>query len=114
MSGVLPHQRPIAPIQLRKSEPLDHTPDHADWRRRHGGCNCRRFRHAGARPRVDVNSREDMVLFVLLSSALTGIAPEKLAPGIRLQPSNPPTVPPPPIDLSKSIAGSDPVNIKRE
>src|SRR5215831_579819 len=62
---------------------------------------------------VDVNSREDMVLFVLLSSALTGIAPDKLAPGFKPQSSNPPT-PPPPIDLSKSTPGSDPVDIKRD
>jgi hypothetical protein len=57
-----------------------------------------------------------MVLFILLSSALTGIAPSKLAPGFTLapRPTNPPTVPPPPIDLSKSVPGSDPVNVKRE
>jgi hypothetical protein len=66
---------------------------------------------------VDANSREDMVLFVLLSSALTGIAAEKLAPGFALapRPTNPPTVPPPPIDLSKSVPGlDDPVDVKRE
>jgi hypothetical protein len=65
---------------------------------------------------VDPNSREDTVLFVLLSSALTGIAPSKLAPGFTLAPppTNPPTVPPPPIDLSKSVPGSDPVNVKQE
>jgi hypothetical protein len=67
--------------------------------------------HAGS---VDVNSQEHMVLFVLLSSALTGIPPEKLSPQFKLQSSNPPTVPPPPIDLSKSIPGSDPVDVKRE
>src|SRR5437016_2886537 len=60
---------------------------------------------------VDVNSQEHMVLFVLLSSALTGIPPDKLAPGFKPQSPNPPT-PPPPIDLSKSISGSDPVNVK--
>jgi hypothetical protein len=65
---------------------------------------------------VDPNSREDMVLFVLLSSALTGLPPAKLAPGFALAPppTNPPTVPPPPVDLSKSVPGSDPVDIKRE
>src|SRR6266446_747436 len=47
---------------------------------------------------VDVNSQEHMVLFVLLSSALTGIPPEKLSPQFKLQSSNPPTVPPPPTD----------------
>jgi len=65
---------------------------------------------------VDPSSREDMVLFVLLSSTLTGIAANKLAPGFNLAPppTNPPTVPPPPIDLSKSVPGSDPVNVKQE
>jgi hypothetical protein len=64
---------------------------------------------------VDPNSREDMVLFVLLSSALTGIPPDKLAPGgFRLLQSPNPPAPPQPIDLSKSSPGFDPVNIKRE
>jgi hypothetical protein len=63
---------------------------------------------------VDPNSREDMVLFVLLSSALTGLLPTKLAPGFALAPTTPPTVPPPPVDLSKSVPGSDPVDVKRE
>ena len=65
---------------------------------------------------VDPNSREHMLLFVLLSSALTGIAANKLAPGFRLEPrpTNPPTVPAPPIDLAKSVPGSDPVDVKRE
>src|SRR5882762_1665475 len=63
---------------------------------------------------VDVSSQEHMVLFVFLSSALTGIPPERLSPQFKLQSSNPPTVPPPPIDLSKSIAGSAPVDVKRE
>jgi hypothetical protein len=69
--------------------------------------------HAGS---VDPNSLEDMVLFVLLSSALTGIPPAKLAPGFALAPAptTPPTVPPPPVDLSRSVRGSDPVDIKRE
>ena len=117
MSGSLPHKHPIAPNAI-EDEPAGaltrrtvltgaaaataaatvgaalHTPSRADS--------------------VDVNSQEHMVLFVLLSSALTGIAPDKLAPGFKLQSSNPPTVPPPLIDLSKSIPGSDPVDIKRE
>jgi hypothetical protein len=61
---------------------------------------------------VHPNSPEDMVLFVLLSSALTGIAATKLAPGFTLAPppTNPPTVPPPPV----SAPGSDPVDVKRE
>jgi hypothetical protein len=63
---------------------------------------------------VDVNSREHMILFVLLSSALTGIPREKLAPGFNPPQINPPNVPPPTIDLSKSFPGSDPVNIKQE
>jgi len=62
---------------------------------------------------VDVNSQEHMVLFVLLSSALTGIPRDKLAPGFKPETPKPPT-PEPPIDLSKAIPGSDPVNVKRE
>ena len=54
------------------------------------------------------SSREDMVAFVLLSAALTGIAEAKLAPGF----TNP--VPPTPIDLQKLVPGSDPVDIKRD
>jgi hypothetical protein len=65
---------------------------------------------------VNPGSREDMVLFVLLSSALTGIQENKLAPGFRLAPAptTPPTIPAPPIDLSKSVPGSDPVDVKQE
>jgi hypothetical protein len=48
---------------------------------------------------VDPQSREDMVAFVLLSAALTGIAEKKLAPGF---------------DLQKLVPGSDPVDIKRD
>jgi hypothetical protein len=64
---------------------------------------------------VDPSSREHMVLFVLLSSALTGIPADKLAPGFRLAPppTNPPTIPAPPVDLAKSVTGSDPVDVKR-
>jgi hypothetical protein len=65
---------------------------------------------------VDTNSREDLVLFVLLSAALTGIAESKLAPGFSLAPTptSPPTIPSPPVDLTKSVPGSDPIDIKRE
>jgi hypothetical protein len=49
-----------------------------------------------------------MILFVLLSGALTGIAEEKLAPGFRPLPS------PTDIDLEKSEPGSDPVDIKQD
>jgi tellurite resistance protein len=44
-------------------------------------------------------TRQDMVSFVLLSAALSGIAELKLAPGF---------------DLAKSEPGSDPVNVKQE
>ena len=69
--------------------------------------------HAGS---VDPNSREHMVLFVLLSSALTGIPADKLAPGFKLPPppGNPPAVPAPPVDLAKSVFGADPLDVKRE
>ena len=119
MSGALPHQRPIAPNAMEDER---------------AGAVTRRTVLTGAAAAtaavtvaaaldtparahsVDANSREDMVLFVLLSSALTGIAPEQA--GARIQagtaPTNPPTVPPPPIDLSKSVPGSDPVDVKRE
>jgi hypothetical protein len=116
MSGVLPHQRPIAPNTIE-----DERADSITRRTMLTGAaataaaTVAAFDMPARAHSVDVTSREDMVLFVLLSSALTGIAPEKLAPGFRLQSSNPPTVvPPPPIDLSKSIPGSDPVNVKRE
>jgi len=70
--------------------------------------------------------RINMVLFVLLSGALTGIAENKLAPGFRFetlppQPTAAPGAPPPPtipaaVDLvnEKTIPGSDPVNVKQE
>lgn len=54
-------------------------------------------------------SRQDMVAFVLLSSALTGIAETRLAPGFGPLPK-----PPAPIDLEKLAPGSDPVNVKAE
>ena len=71
---------------------------HRDRRRggRHGGRRCRCRRHAQD---VVADARTSMVLFVLLSGALTGIAESKLAPGF---------------DLQKSIPGSDPINIKQE
>jgi hypothetical protein len=48
---------------------------------------------------ASAQTRQDMVSFVLLSAALTGIAELKLAPGF---------------DLTKSEPGSDPVNVKQE
>jgi hypothetical protein len=50
-----------------------------------------------------------MVAFVLLSSALTGIAETRLAPGFGPLPK-----PPAPVDLEKLGPGSDPVNVKSE
>ena len=57
---------------------------------------------------ADPNSREDMVAFVLLSAALTGIAEGRLAPGFAPRPS------PTNIDLQQSMPGSDPFNVKQE
>jgi len=48
---------------------------------------------------ASAQTRQDMVNFVLLSGALTGIVETKLAPGL---------------DLAKSEPGSDPVNVKQE
>src|SRR5262249_20923139 len=48
---------------------------------------------------ASAQARQDMVNFVLLSGALTGIAELKLAPGF---------------DLAKSEPGSDPVDVKQE
>jgi hypothetical protein len=48
---------------------------------------------------ASAQTRQDMVAFVLLSSALTGITETKLAPGF---------------DLAKSEPGSDPVDVKQE
>jgi tellurite resistance protein len=48
---------------------------------------------------ASAQTRQDMVSFVLLSAALSGIAELKLAPGF---------------DLAKSEPGSDPVNVKQE
>ena len=99
MSGALPHQRPVAPNTI-EDEPV--------------GAVTRRTVLTGAAPptaaatvgaaldtparahSVDPNSREDMVLFMLLSSALTGIAQEKLAPGFHAAPHRQirPRVPP--------------------
>jgi hypothetical protein len=69
--------------------------------------------------------RINMVLFVLLSGALTGIAENKLAPGFAVSlvppplPAPAPPAPPPPpgpatVDLQKTIPGSDPFNVKQE
>src|SRR6516162_9587262 len=52
--------------------------------------------------------RQDMVAFVLLSAALTGIAEGKLAPNFHPLPS------PTNIDLEQSDPGSDPVGVKQE
>jgi hypothetical protein len=57
---------------------------------------------------ANAQTRQDMILFVLLSGALTGIAEAKLAPGFRPLPS------PTDIDLEKSEPGSDPVDVKQE
>jgi len=51
---------------------------------------------------------QDMVAFVLLSAALTGIAEGKLAPNFHPLPS------PTNIDLEQSDHGSDPVDVKQE
>jgi hypothetical protein len=48
---------------------------------------------------ASAQTRQDMVNFVLLSGALTGITETKLAPGF---------------DLAKSEPGSDPVDVKQE
>jgi hypothetical protein len=64
----------------------------------------------GAVDRASAQTRQDMVLFVLLSGALTGIAEGKLAPGSRLVVVPSSTN----IDLEKSEPGSDPVDIKQE
>jgi hypothetical protein len=58
--------------------------------------------------RARAQTRQDMILFVLLSGVLTGIAQAKLAPGFRAVPSLAD------IDLEKSEPGSDPVDIKQE
>jgi hypothetical protein len=119
MSGALPHQRPVAPNTIQ-DEPINLVTRRTVLT---GAAAATAAATVGApldtparAHSVDPNSREDMLLFILLSSALTGIAPRKLAPGFALAPppTNPPTVPPPPIDLSKSLPGSDPVNVKRE
>ena len=63
---------------------------------------------ASAAPSPDPNP-QDMVAFILLSSALTGIAETRLAPGFGPLPK-----PPTPIDFEKLIPGSDPVDVKLE
>jgi hypothetical protein len=93
MSGSLPHKYPIAP------NAIEDEPAGALTRRTvlTGAAAATAAATVGAAldtpahaQSVDVNSPEDMDLFVRLSSALTGIPATKLAPG------------------------SDPVNVKRE
>ena len=55
----------------------------------------------------DANKREDMLAFIYLSSALTGIAGDKLAPGFSHEPPKQQ-----PSDPLKRNQGSDPVDIK--
>jgi hypothetical protein len=55
----------------------------------------------------DANKREDMLAFIYLSSALTGIAEDKLAPGFSHEPPKQQ-----PSDPLKRNQGSDPVDIK--
>lgn len=57
---------------------------------------------------ASAQTRQDMVAFVLLSAALTGVAEPKLAPGFSAVPSLAD------IDLEKSQPGSDPVDIKQD
>src|SRR5919197_5365499 len=54
---------------------------------------------------ANAQTRQDMILFVLLSGALTGIAEAKLAPGFRPQPSLAD------LDLEKSAPGYDLVDV---
>jgi len=56
--------------------------------------------------------RQDMIAFVFLSAALTGIAENKLSTGFGLSPPAP-LSPPGQIDLTKITPGSDPVDIKQ-
>jgi hypothetical protein len=72
---------------------------------------------AAAIATVDANAQtssspedEEMILFVLLSAALTGIKEVKLAPMFALKPA----VPNGPPSLKDSSPGSDPVNVKAE
>jgi hypothetical protein len=57
---------------------------------------------------ASAQSRQDMLAFVLLSAALTGIAEGKLAPNFHALPSSTN------IDLEQSDPGSDPVDVKQE
>jgi hypothetical protein len=93
MTGALDHECPITP------NAIEDEPESALTRRTvlTGAAAVTAAATAGATldspahaQRVDVNSQEDMDLFVALSSALTGIPATKLAPG------------------------SDPVDVKRE
>ena len=89
MSDTLPHERPLAPNTI-EGEPVN-----AVTRRTvlTGAAAATAAATVGATldtparaHSVDPNSREDMLLFILLSSALTGVAPSKLAPGLYAQP----------------------------
>jgi hypothetical protein len=68
----------------------------------------------------DADARGDMLAFLLLSAALTGIVEGKLSPdGFNLvltPPSPAPPEPPSPatVDFKKSDPGSDPVNVRQE
>src|SRR2546430_8244791 len=100
MRRALPHERPVAPNTI-EGEPVNAVTRRTVLT----GAAAATAAAVGAAldtparaHSIDPNSREDMLLFILLSSALTGIAPSKLAPGFALAPptTNPPTVPPPP------------------
>ena len=118
MSGVLPHQRPIAPNTIederagavtRRTVLTAPPPPRRLRLSAHS-------RHAGARPQ---RRREFPGGHGSFCAAFE--RPDRNRPranwrpdSLALRPSNPPTVPPPPIDLSKSMPGSDPVDVKRE
>ena len=68
---------------------------------------------------IDPDSPRDMVLFILLSAALTGIAEQKLSTGFRHRTKPAAELPGflkqlKPGDLSDLIPGNDPVDIKRD
>jgi hypothetical protein len=64
---------------------------------------------AGAAPAPTAIPAQEMVAFILLSSALTGIAEARLAPGFGPLPK-----PPAPLELAKLVPGSDPVDVKSD
>jgi hypothetical protein len=118
MTGALDYERPITPnaIEDESDSALTRrtvlTGAAAATAAATVGATLDRPAHSDS---VDPSSPEHMVLFVLLSSALTGIPAGNLAPGFKLAPppTNPATVPAPPINLPESVPGSDPVNVKR-